>query len=265
MIGGRPSAEKVLIVQPYRDAVTETFIAAHRRLPGFETDVAYGWPVMFREQPVWPKDGISLPLLRYAALSALRGVPLRTRHVPGAIHLAYVKVLRAFKPAVVLAEYGPWGCHVLPACRALNIPLVVHFHGFDASHGPSLDAHRIAYRELFSYASGVIAVSSAMVNAVCSLGAEAAKVHLVPCGVDTDAFANARPLVADQTFLAVGRLVEKKAPLRTLAAFAAAAQRLPGLKLEFVGDGPLMDQCRAFIAERGLQQTVRLRGALPHD
>src|SRR5947207_12133155 len=45
----------------------------------------------------------------------------------------YLAAFRRFKPSVVLAQYGPTGVRVSEACRVAGLPLVVHFHGFDAS------------------------------------------------------------------------------------------------------------------------------------
>ncbi len=61
--------------------------------------------------------------------------------------------------------------------------------------------------------------------------------------------------------LAVGRLVEKKAPLHLLRAFQLARIHHPHARLDVVGDGPLRDACRAFVAEQGLAQHVTLHGS----
>jgi glycosyltransferase involved in cell wall biosynthesis len=65
--------------------------------------------------------------------------------------------------------------------------------------------------------------------------------------------------------LAVGRLVEKKAPHLTIRAFAEVARRFPEARLDMIGDGPLMDRCRALVEEHGLATRVRLHGAQPSN
>ena len=52
---------------------------------------------------------------------------------------------------VVLAQYGPVGVSFLPLCIKLEIPLVVHFHGFDASHFETLRKNAEGYKSLFKY------------------------------------------------------------------------------------------------------------------
>ena len=64
--------------------------------------------------------------------------------------------------------------------------------------------------------------------------------------------------------LAVGRMVEKKAPQVTIAAFAQAAARHPAARLEFIGHGPLLRACRAQAAAAGLAGRVVFHGRQPH-
>jgi glycosyltransferase involved in cell wall biosynthesis len=65
--------------------------------------------------------------------------------------------------------------------------------------------------------------------------------------------------------LALGRLVEKKAPHLTIRAFALAAKDHPQARLDLVGDGPLRGAAEAALAESGLGNRITLHGALPHD
>ena len=69
-----------------------------------------------------------------------------------------------------MAQYGPAGVAMLPVCKKTKIPLVVHFHGFDASHKPTLQKYETVYREMFSYAKYIIVVSNAMFKAIHELG-----------------------------------------------------------------------------------------------
>ena len=64
--------------------------------------------------------------------------------------------------------------------------------------------------------------------------------------------------------LAIGRLVEKKAPQLTIKAFAEVAGRFPQAHLDVVGDGPLRATCEAAVADAGLAGRVTLHGPLPH-
>jgi glycosyltransferase involved in cell wall biosynthesis len=70
----------------------------------------------------------------------------------------------------------------------------------------------------------------------------------------------AEPREADPLVLFAGRLIpEKQAPLG-VAAVAAARERLPELRGEFLGDGPDRGPLEAAIAEHALQEHVRAPG-----
>lgn len=164
-----------------------------------------------------------------------------------------------YRPSAVLAEYGPNGCLLWRVCRECDIPLFVHFHGFDASL-LLCDKHwRRRYRLLFKAAAGVIAPSEFLAARLAAAGCPEAKLHVVPCGVDAQRFAPTRRL--PQRIVAVGRLVEKKAPHLTIEAFARVRQHFPKAELDMVGEGPLGDRCTALIRDLGLADCVRLHGA----
>ena len=76
----------------------------------------------------------------------------------------------------------------MDATERAGIPLIVHFHGYDASVNSVLEEHRETYPRMFGVASAIIAVSRAMQRKLIELGAPE-KVHYNPYGVDGDRFA----------------------------------------------------------------------------
>src|SRR5262249_12100803 len=126
------------------------------------------------------------------------------------------RYLRSNQVNVVLAEYGPTGVSVMDACRYARIPLVVHFHGFDAYHFPTLGKYGRAYQRMFSAAVALVAVSHDMEQQLIALGAPSEKVHYVPYGVDPSIFYGANPLSSEPLFVAFGRFVNKKGPHLTI-------------------------------------------------
>ena len=135
--------------------------------------------------------------------------------------------LRSIRAQVVLAEYGRTGTQLMKACELADVPLVVHFHGVDAYSRETLSQTHQAYSRLFRQAVAVVAVSDHMRDQLIRLGAPAAKIHVIPYGVDLSLFEGARPDLAPRHFLAVGRFVEKKAPHITLLAFRQILQNTP--------------------------------------
>ncbi|MDT7688953.1 MAG: colanic acid/amylovoran biosynthesis glycosyltransferase [Acidobacteriota bacterium] len=236
---------------------SETFIRQHvNRLPA-KTTLVDEWPPWARSSARWER---TLPgRAYYRALSLLAKGAYRRR-----ITTAYINIFRHRRVEVVLAEYGPTGVAVMDACKRLRLPLFVHFHGFDASQRRMLERYAPRYKEMFSQAAGIIAVSHAMRCRLIELGAPASLVHYNPCGVDCDSFGGADPAASAPLIIAVGRFVEKKAPQLTLAAFARVLQEYPEARLRMIGDGPLLGLCRKLSARLSLAHAVTFMGSLAH-
>jgi glycosyltransferase involved in cell wall biosynthesis len=234
-----------------------SFIRAHiDRLPA-RTVAVHGFIPTIGSEPV-----LSSALTARLARKIVRAV--RREPWNSEITLGY---LRAFseRPAAVLAEYGPTAVRLVDPCRRAGIPLIAHFHGYDSSVHAVLEENREAYPKMFEAAAAVIGVSHAMCRALVRLGAAPAKVHYVPYGVDCERFRPTDPGVAAPTVLAVGRLVEKKAPYLTVLAFAEVHKRNPAARLRIAGDGPLYGPCLDLVAAMGLTDAVTFLGNQSHD
>ena len=243
---------RICIVVPYPPAISETFIRAHiEKLPA-EILVVHGWRPSIGSKTVLPFQNIALHKV---------GRVLLGHGLEREITSAYVKAFRTYAPHAVLAEYGPTGAGTVEACKRLGIPLIVHFHGFDAYVRSTLEEHRETYPLMFAHAAAIIAVSRSMQRQLVSLGAPAGKVHYNPYGIDCSAFGGAEPGKAPPVFIAVGRFVEKKAPEVTLKAFSQVQRKVPRAELRMIGDGPLLEKCKALASSLGIANAVTFLGA----
>lgn len=162
----------------------------------------------------------------------------------------------------ILAEFGPLGCIVQNAAAIADIPLYVHFRGQDASSLLAKPGVRAAYRRLFPALAGVFAVSGFLLDNLRACGFVHPNAHVFPSGVDTDAFA---PGVKDPgLILCVGRFVRKKSPELVIRAFAQIACRY-SVRLEMIGDGPLLASCRQLAATLGIADRIVFAGACAHE
>src|SRR5690606_21752320 len=123
------------------------------------------------------------------------------------------KYLREHKIQVVLANYGMPASHMASVCKDLKIPLLVIFHGHDATDKKLLKEYKQKYIQLFEYATYTIAVSEEMKKRLIIAGAVPEKLKLIPYGVDITKFSPIENNAPKNTFLAVGRFAEKKGPL----------------------------------------------------
>lgn len=244
------------ILSPLKNAYSETFIKNHLLYLPFNKIVLNGAELdqlSYNDQPLFP------PTLANRLRRKLAGKPgsLETKRL--------YRFLKEKKIDIVLAEYGHIGTLIYRACADLGIPLVVHFHGNDASHKPTLQQLASEYREMFASAAAIVSVSRSMNERLLQLGARPGKLIYNCYGVDTTLFTPAATNEKPPVFVAVGRFVEKKAPHLTIEAFAKAREKFPSLKLVMVGDGPLLEACKQLVRAKNLIDAVEFKGILPPE
>ena len=150
-------------------------------------------------------------------------------------------------------------------CQELNIPLIVHFHGFDAYHHGELQNSGKYYPNLFQKASATIAVSRHMEQQLLSLGAVKEKLYYNPYGVNLSLFQQCNPQQPPLTFITVGRFVDKKAPTLTILAFAQVCYQYPEAKLIMIGEGVLLESCKMLAKSLGIYENIEFTGSLPQS
>ncbi|MFD0978706.1 glycosyltransferase [Tropicimonas aquimaris] len=164
---------------------------------------------------------------------------------------------------VILAEFGTQALAVAPLGNEMGIPVFTYFRGTDASKHLRRTHIQKAYRKLMPKLAGVFSVSQFLLDNLAAEGISHPNSHVIPSGVNVSLFKPAEK--EPSTFLAVGRFVEKKAPLITLRSFAAATEAHPEARLEMIGDGPLLAEARALAASLGAGDRMHFPGAMPHD
>lgn len=167
--------------------------------------------------------------------------------------------LKNEKVDVVLAEYGLTAADTLRIVESLKLPLVVHFHGFDATDIQTIRNYGVRYKDVFHYASSVIAVSSKMKSDLIKMGCTEEKIVLNPCGPNPS-FIDLHPDYTGHQFVAIGRFVEKKAPYLTLLSFEKVLKKFPAARLVMIGDGPLLPVCKDIVSAVGISGSVEFKG-----
>ncbi len=165
---------------------------------------------------------------------------------------------------VLLANYGPTGVALLPVCLDLDIPLVVHFHGYDAHKADVVTMHRDDYQDLGRSASAVIAVSQHMNQALVSYGIPQDRIHVLRYGCDPNSFTERQSSPSTPTFFGVGRFTEKKAPYLTVLAFAKVVMQFPSARLILAGTGELLEASQNLAICLGIGSAVHFPGVLSH-
>jgi colanic acid/amylovoran biosynthesis glycosyltransferase len=156
--------------------------------------------------------------------------------------------LKAQTPMVVHAQFGRGGAFALPIARALNIPLVVTFHGGDAHKDKhyqngfprGLFARRLP--ELMKEARQFVCVSESVRTKLLARGFPAAKLVVLPIGTEIPAQIPHRPSQGQLLF--VGRLVPKKGVSVLIDALQQLRAEGREPEAAIVGDGVLAGDIR---------------------
>ena len=173
---------------------------------------------------------------------------------------ALTKFLIGQNVDVVLAQYGVTGVEVMQSCLMAGIPLIVHFHGYDAYRDDVMRNQGKSYPDLFKLAAGIIIVSRDMYQQLLSLGCPENKLRLLPYGVDSDFFIQHDSV--GSTFVTCGRFVAKKSPLNTIHAFAKVHEQFPEARLTMIGDGELLEAAKELVISLNLSGRVNFAGVL---
>ena len=174
------------------------------------------------------------------------------------------RFVRERRPHVALAEFAPNGIKAMQALHRHKIPLVVHFHGYDASSLLRIRSYRQCLPDLFRNSAAIVAVSHHMRKTLERLGCPSSKLHVIPCGAPVDEFpvsdaVNNQPC----RFIAVSSFTPMKGTLYTLRAFAQCVNQCPEINLTMIGGGKQFQKAKRWVKRAGLSNKVNFLGHQP--
>jgi colanic acid/amylovoran biosynthesis glycosyltransferase len=153
--------------------------------------------------------------------------------------------LRSLNPTLIHAHHGANGFRALPLARNLDVPLIITFHGSDATATDlRYQKPHFGHRQYLKNKGSLqkrgalfLAVSDFIRKKLLQQGFPEDRVVLHYTGVNTDLFSPASTETAP-TILFVGRLVERKGAEFVIKATAEVQQQMPRVNLVLIGDGP---------------------------
>lgn len=255
------------ILSPTIGAASETFIRRHiEELLPAETVVVADDLNNYGAQHYWTIGCPAWELRAYHRASlgvrVARRVLRRCGRDPQ--RSAIKTFLRKHGVTTILGEYLDRSLPFLDLAMELGLRFFGHAHGYDVSMKLRDPYWRSEYLK-YNNADGVIAVSQASRKRLIALGLDSSKVCVIPCGVVVPNAPLAHVPRSEVRCIAVGRMIAKKGPVLALDAFRRAAATCPQLRLDYVGDGPLLPAARQFIRAFDLEDRVTLHGAQPND
>ncbi|WP_162340644.1 glycosyltransferase [Cyclobacterium salsum] len=227
---------KICFTSPMYSVYSETFIQNLKM--GIEGEIFHCFGGMF------PNQSEDRELVNYLKPELHHRILKRLGFLRKPLDQLYLSdYIKTKKIDLIFANYGPAGARMVPVAKGLGIPLIVHFHGFDASVKEIISNNREPYIELFKTAKSIIVVSETMKQDLVNLGANENKIKKIIYAPNSK-FLNISPDYHSKQIVAIGRFVEKKAPYLTLMAYKLAKEKCPELKIKFIGDGPLLSICK---------------------
>jgi glycosyltransferase involved in cell wall biosynthesis len=214
-------------------------------------------------------EGLDLPADRIVAINegGLRGKLAELRFRSLGVAGVAVEHLRAYRPTVLHAHFGPSGPSALTLAEALGIPLVVTYHGKDATITDAEARRSWRGREylrgrarVMEKAAFVIAVSDFIRSRLIAKGYPSRKIVTHYNGIDLDDFRRSSQ-TREPVVVFIGRFMEKKGCeylIRALAALRHEGVRVRGV---LIGDGPLRSPLEQLADETGAP--VAFTGFLP--
>lgn len=181
----------------------------------------------------------------------------------GAQEKYFSEVISDRNAKLIHAHFGPSGIEILPVAKRSDLPLLVTFHGYDASSLLNNSRYVNDLKGLFGYAH-VIAVSDNMAQKLQNAGARPERINVIRYGIDIEKFPFfARTPISKKMqnketieFLQVSNFFEKKGHRYTLQAFARLLKKHANCRLTLAGGGDLKDEVIAFASELGISDKV---------
>jgi colanic acid/amylovoran biosynthesis glycosyltransferase len=180
--------------------------------------------------------------------------------------------------SLIHAHSGPDGVYALKLAEALASPLVVTFHGQDATSrkwplfrslfGMTIVTYFRLLHRLKTRGAAFIAVSDFIHHCLLAQGFPPQKIHRLHIGVDTARFS---PLPERDSgdnvrfILNVARHVPVKGVDSLLRSFALVASEHPRILLLQVGAGPLTGYLHGLARDLGIADRVRFLGSVTHE
>ena len=180
-------------------------------------------------------------------------------------HFKYFKeIIEKYSPKLIHAHFGWEGIFMLPLKREFDLPLITSFYGMDVYMHPKNPIVRWQLKRLFEQGDLFLTYSEKMRKDVIALGCDENKIRAHHGGVDFNKFKFIPRKIGrndEIRILLVGRFVEKKGIDIGIKAAAESLKKHPRLRLNIIGDGPLMEKYKKLIDRLGLGKNVALLGS----
>ncbi len=235
-------------------------------IPGFDVTVFYQeaqngdrfpHPTLESVKPIQQPDFFKRSWQKYIA----RESPWMYRGT----HAHFLDLIRRHRIELLHIYFGHYGIQLLPVFDALDIPVIVSFHGKDASAFLRETAYLSQIKIVFEKAALLFVRSESMGENLMSHGAPPEKIRVTRAGIDCSEFVftpRTIPKELPVVFVQACRLIPKKGLETLLQAFSRCHRQYPQTRLKLIGEGPLEPLLREKAKTLGLSEVVQFTGYL---
>ena len=177
------------------------------------------------------------------------------------------ETLAHFNPVAIHANFGKSGAYALPLARALNIPLIVTYHGGDATKTSNTKDSRLRVynrrrQALWDEAALLLPVSDFIRRELLAKGAPDEKMVVQYNGVDPEKFT---PGEKENVLLFAGRWMEKKGIETLIRALTKIdPDILKNWRIRLLGDGELKPKLLPLLEAAGVKAELAVHLACEH-
>jgi colanic acid/amylovoran biosynthesis glycosyltransferase len=175
----------------------------------------------------------------------------------------HLSTLKEFRPDLLHAHFATEPTAAArDYARQLSIPFTFTAHGYDIHRKPPED-----FRARAEEARAIITVSNSNATYIeKTFGVGPGKIHVIPCGVDTEFFKPASEKNARQPIIiCVARHVVVKNLRLLLQAFAHLQKEKVSFQAVLIGDGPCRSELESLCKDLELEKRVKFIGAATQD
>ena len=180
----------------------------------------------------------------------------------------FSRIIKENSVKLIHAHFGPSGIEILPVAKYLQLPLLVSFHGYDASSLLRNKSYISDLAGVINY-SNIIAVSNYMKEQLVNIGADSQKISVIYYGIPVnDNLIERKSMIRklDENerikFLQISNFEEKKGHKYTLLAFKELLKLHTNAILIFCGDGPLKMEMEDLSKQLGISEKVEFLGRI---
>jgi glycosyltransferase involved in cell wall biosynthesis len=182
------------------------------------------------------------------------------------------KLIISNNARLIHCHYGLSAVSLITLIAKLKVPLVVTFHGFDASRMLRDNNYVAKLKELFELNVYTITVSKEMESRLVEYGMNPIRNKIIPCGIDTDYFQKNNNKIESNPLILLhsGRVTPKKGVLDLAITFKEILENTCNIVLWVVGDGTgydddEYDRLKHFVVQNKLNEKIILWGAQPKE